>query len=89
MVHMSRVNIVIDGHGHSVPAGISIAAALIGEGRTSWRETRIRGEARGVFCGIGACFDCLVTVNEQRNIRACLETVRDGDVITTESHDEN
>ncbi|MGA4900742.1 2Fe-2S iron-sulfur cluster-binding protein [Streptomyces griseoincarnatus] len=32
-------------------------------GVTSWRTTRDGGRPRGVFCGIGVCFDCLVTVN--------------------------
>jgi NADH dehydrogenase/NADH:ubiquinone oxidoreductase subunit G len=33
---------------------------------------------------MGACFDCLVTVNGTRGVRACLTDVRAGDVITTE-----
>ena len=86
---MSEVNISIDGKSVTVPSGVSIAAALISAGQTSWRQTRINDQPRGVFCGIGACFDCLVTVNKQRNIRACLEQVREGDSITTESHNEN
>jgi predicted molibdopterin-dependent oxidoreductase YjgC len=86
---MSEIQISIDGTSIAVPAGLSIAAALMSADLISWRETRINAEARGVFCGIGACFDCLVTVNGQRNIRACLEQVRDGDVITTGSHHEN
>ncbi|MEY4323116.1 MAG: hypothetical protein RL410_897 [Actinomycetota bacterium] len=86
---MSNITIVINGQHVEVPQGISIAAALISSGKNSWRETRIGGQPRGMFCGIGACFDCLVTVNGQRNIRACLEQVRDGDIITMETHHEN
>ncbi|GAA1176783.1 (2Fe-2S)-binding protein [Pseudonocardia alaniniphila] len=59
--------------------GQSIAAALIAAGRRSWRTTRVGGEARGAFCGIGVCFDCLVMVNGRPNQRACLTEVRPGD----------
>jgi len=70
--------------GEPVPAepGQSIGAALIASGRRSWRTTRRTGEPRGVFCGIGICFDCLVTVNGEPNRRACLTEVRAGDQVT-------
>ncbi|WP_240436987.1 (2Fe-2S)-binding protein [Streptomyces sporangiiformans] len=64
--------------------GQTIAAALWSAGITSWRTTRERGEPRGVFCGIGVCFDCLVTVNGQANQRACLVRAEAGDVIRTQ-----
>jgi 2Fe-2S iron-sulfur cluster binding domain len=59
--------------------GQSIAAALIAAGHRSWRSTRVGGEPRGAFCGIGVCFDCLVTVNGRPNQRACLVEVRPDD----------
>jgi aerobic-type carbon monoxide dehydrogenase small subunit (CoxS/CutS family) len=40
-----------------------------------------------VFCGIGVCFDCLVTVNGVPNQRACLVPARPGDEITTQRGD--
>jgi predicted molibdopterin-dependent oxidoreductase YjgC len=78
------VEITVDDAARSAPAGSSIAAALIAGGQLSWRRTRRRGELRGLSCGMGACFDCLVTVNGTRGVRACLTDVRAGDVITTE-----
>jgi predicted molibdopterin-dependent oxidoreductase YjgC len=59
--------------------GQSIGAALIAAGHRSWRSTRHGGEPRGVFCGIGICFDCLVTVNGRPNQRACLTEAGQGD----------
>jgi predicted molibdopterin-dependent oxidoreductase YjgC len=59
--------------------GQSVAAALIAAGHRSWHTTRQSGAPRGVFCGIGVCFDCLVVVNGRPNQRACLTEVRDGD----------
>jgi D-hydroxyproline dehydrogenase subunit alpha len=70
----------IEVDGRSVPArtGQTVAAALIAAGRRSWRTTR-RGKPRGVFCGIGVCFDCLVTVDGQRSVRACVAEARPAD----------
>jgi predicted molibdopterin-dependent oxidoreductase YjgC len=61
----------------SAPAGASVAAALLASGRTSWRTTRT-GRPRGLFCGIGVCFDCLVEIDGQTGQRACLVTLADG-----------
>lgn len=59
--------------------GQSIGAALTAAGYRSWRTTRRGGAPRGIFCGIGVCFDCLVTVNGRPGQRACLTEVRQGD----------
>ena len=59
----------------------TVAAALIAAGIRSWHTTRRESAPRGLFCGIGACFDCLVTINGEPAVRACLSPARDGDVI--------
>jgi len=64
--------------------GQSIGAALIAAGHRSWRSTRIEGAPRGLFCGIGVCFDCLVTVNGRPNRRACLMEAMPGDQVRTQ-----
>lgn len=61
--------------------GQTIAGAMIAAGRRSWRITARDRRPRGLFCGIGVCFDCLVTVNGTRDVRACQRLARDGDVI--------
>ena len=73
-----------DGREISALPGQSVAAALWQAGISSWRRTRGDGRPRGVFCGIGVCFDCLVTVNGRPNQRACLIPARSGDVVTTQ-----
>ncbi len=80
-----QVRITVDGETWPVTAGSTIAAAFISRRVFGWRRTRRRGEPRGVSCGIGVCFDCLVTVNGTPGVRACLAEVRPGDVITTEN----
>ena len=73
------VTFTFDGREMRSEPGQSIAAALLANGIRSWRTTRVEGRPRGLFCGIGVCFDCLVTVNGIASRRACLTEVRDGD----------
>lgn len=61
--------------------GQTIGAALLAAGYRTLRTTRHGGAPRGLFCGIGICFDCLVTVNGRPNLRACLTEARDGDEV--------
>ncbi|MDR0840287.1 MAG: (2Fe-2S)-binding protein [Christensenellaceae bacterium] len=63
----------------------SIAAALIASGISVFRHTHKTGEPRGVFCGIGQCADCLVIVNGQPNVRACVTLVKEGMQIQSQS----
>ena len=73
----------IDGRRVTCREGETIAAALIGAGEIAWRSTRRTGARRGVFCGIGVCFDCLVMVNGDGPLRACLVVAQPGDDIST------
>ncbi|MFE0800162.1 (2Fe-2S)-binding protein [Streptomyces sp. NPDC058812] len=76
--------VTVDGRTIEALPGRTVAAVLWAAGITSWRTTRGAGRPRGVFCGIGVCFDCLVTVNDRPNQRACLVPVHPGDVIRTQ-----
>ncbi len=57
--------------------GETIAAALSAAGITTFRHTP-SGTPRGLFCGMGACFDCIVTVDNRIGQRACLTQAADG-----------
>jgi glycine/D-amino acid oxidase-like deaminating enzyme len=63
--------------------GETIAAALAATDIVSVRQAR-SGEPRGPFCGMGACFDCLVTVDGRPHQRACLTKVAAGMEVTSE-----
>jgi len=65
--------------------GESVAAVLLAEGIRAFRHTRKTGEPRGVFCGMGICFDCLVTVDGVPNLRACLTPIEAGMNVETRS----
>ncbi len=57
--------------------GETVGAALSAAGHLAFRCTR-SGNPRGLHCGIGACFDCLVTIDGRAGERACLVAARDG-----------
>ena len=64
--------------------GETVAAALLASGHQVLRRTARRGEPRGVFCGMGVCFDCLVQIDGRSNRQACLTTVKDGMQVETQ-----
>lgn len=76
----------LDGEPCSAPDGQSLVAALLRHG--AWRMSRnpVTGEARGPHCGIGVCFECVVTV-DGRGVRSCMERVRDGLRVQTAAGD--
>jgi len=78
------VTIVVDGYPLLAYPGETVAGALLASGRRAWRHTR-HGQPRGLYCGIGLCFDCLVTVNGTPNVRACVTPVMAGMIIETGS----
>jgi predicted molibdopterin-dependent oxidoreductase YjgC len=74
--------IEVDGHSILAYAGETVAAALLANGFRILRYSDKRNHPRGIFCGIGVCYDCLVTVNGIPNQRACMTPVQPNLVIT-------
>ena len=72
--------------GRAVPfaPGQTVGAALWADGVRSWRLTRHEGRPRGLFCGIGVCFDCLVTIDGRPDERACVAPARPRLVVRTQ-----
>lgn len=73
------VDATIDLAGASISArtGESLAAALIANGVYSCRTTRA-GDRRGVFCGMGVCTECAMTIDGVSGRLACMEKVHEG-----------
>ena len=67
----------------AAPYGSTVAGALLANGERAWRTTRTGGQRRGLFCGIGTCFDCLVELNGEKAVRACLMALKEGDEVGT------
>lgn len=80
------LTIDVDGQPVAGIRGQSIAGVILASGTVGFRRTSANDRPRGVFCGIGVCYDCLVEVNGQRDVRACQRRAADGDVVRTQ-HD--
>lgn len=80
------LTVTIDGAPVPGLSGQTIAGVLLGSGRLSWRTASVSGRPRGVFCGIGVCFDCIAEVNGERDVRTCQRRAADGDVVRSQ-HD--
>ncbi len=78
------VLIEVDGRPIKAREGEPIAAALLANGIRVCRTTRRRGEPRGVFCGIGRCTDCVMTVDGIPNVRTCVTPVKPGMKVCTQ-----
>ncbi len=72
--------VIFDGYVVNVYEGDTLGACLMRAGVLTIRRS-ISGEPRGMFCGIGVCNECLVTVDGVRNVRACVNKARPGAVI--------
>ena len=62
----------IEVDGKKLPAvhGQTIAEVLLLNGIRLFRKTR-KDSPRGVFCGMGACFECRMIVDGKPNVRTC------------------
>lgn len=79
------LQITVDGKLVTAYAGETVASALLAAGIRVLRHTMKRHEPRSIFCGIGVCYDCLVTVNGVPNQRACITPVQPGLVVTSQT----
>ena len=68
----------------SAVSGQSVGAALLDANQRSLRKTRFNKNKRGIFCGIGVCFDCLVVINGVANQRACIIEAKNGMNVQTQ-----
>lgn len=78
------VEITVDGKKLTARSGEMIAAVLMANGIMIHRHTAKNHEARGIFCGIGQCTDCVMTVNGKPNVRTCITPVEAGMVVETQ-----
>jgi len=83
MKSSKEIEIIVDGKPYSALEGEMIAAALIANGIQTFRYTKHKGP-RGIYCGIGRCTDCIMTVNGVPNVRTCITPVQDGMRIETQ-----
>jgi predicted molibdopterin-dependent oxidoreductase YjgC len=70
------VIIELDGAKAKVPAGVSVAAALLYLDRIPTRHSVVKATPRAPFCMMGICFECLIEIDGVADQRACQQQVR-------------
>ncbi|OIQ82253.1 hydrogen cyanide synthase subunit HcnA [mine drainage metagenome] len=81
---MTGIQVILNGKIVEANEGQSVGAFLLEQGTRITRNTRFKQKPRGMFCGIGLCFDCLITINGIPNQRACVTSVEEGMAIDTQ-----
>jgi sarcosine oxidase subunit alpha len=79
----SKITLRVDGVLCRAYEGETVHAALLAAGIRTLRIARKTGEPRGIFCGMGICYECRVTINGVPDQRACMTLVADGMQIET------
>ena len=73
-----KISITVEGRSLEVLEGEILAAALWANGFISLGHNPSDGSHRGMYCGIGHCYECRVTVDGVEDVRSCLIPVREG-----------
>ncbi len=77
--HKERVTIDFEGNLLDVPAGITVAAAVMGYAKQEFiRISPSTGDKRAPFCFMGVCHECLMEIDGKTNQQACIIEVRQG-----------
>ena len=71
-----QIEFEMDGQTIRACEGETIAAALINAGLMI--SGTLDDRPRGVFCNIGVCHSCVMTVNGVTNVRICRTPVQEG-----------
>jgi predicted molibdopterin-dependent oxidoreductase YjgC len=79
----ARVSVVVDGQQLSVPAEVSVAAALMMAGVRRFSKRPVHGGARVPYCMMGVCFECVVDIDDRPACQACMTKVHLGMRIST------
>lgn len=74
----ATVTFYFEGQPVTALKGDTVAAALLAAGHAVTRTTPVHGTARGPFCMMGVCFDCLLEIDGQANRQGCMVCVTEG-----------
>jgi len=82
-IHRNReITFSVNGNEVSAFKGETLLAALIAAGYKHTKNSPLGKQPRGGLCGMGVCFECIVTVNGQPNIRSCMTEVDENMAVT-------
>ena len=70
-----ELTIEVDGEPVIAYEGETVAGALMGIGKRIFRSTARAMAPRGLYCGMGVCYECLMVIDGRPNQRACMTYV--------------
>ncbi len=74
------VDVVLDGQSVELPAGMTVAAALLGKGRIVSRISPTSQKPCASYCLMGVCFECMMEIDGIQR-QACMTKIKAGMVI--------
>lgn len=73
-----KINFYYNGRPLTGYSGETIAAALHAAGIRVLRHSPDLNRPRGLFCAIGNCSSCFMTVDKEPNVRVCITKLKEG-----------
>ncbi|MCP4359524.1 MAG: (2Fe-2S)-binding protein [Chloroflexi bacterium] len=73
---VNAFQVEVDGEMVTTYPGESVAAVLMLSGYRTFTQSSRYNLSRTVFCGMGVCHQCLVTVDGVRDMRGCMTVVQ-------------
>lgn len=80
-IAQEHVTFSFDGRSLKGIRGESLAAALAANGIAAIRRSDVDAGWRGLYCGMGACYDCAVMIDGRVGQRACLHKLAGGEEV--------
>lgn len=80
----AEIEVTLNGNKIKAFEGETVATMMMAENMVAMRTTT-EGQPRGIYCGMGVCFDCLVVVNDVANTRACMTWLKPGMNVETQA----
>ena len=71
------IHIRVNGRAVAAVPGETVLAALTAAGYKVLKKSNVHNEARGPFCGMGVCYECLVTIDGVPKQRSCMVEAQD------------
>lgn len=82
-----EITLFVNGKAVTARKGETVHAALLASGRRVLRRSKTGTELRGFLCGMGVCYECLVTIDGLPGQRACMRLAEDGMEVRTDEPD--
>ncbi len=76
VIRGKKIRLTVDGRPVTAHEGETVHAALTAAGIKGLKNSR-SSQPRGVFCGMGICYECLVQINGLPDQRACMTLAED------------